>query len=312
MEGGSRAEILSLCRRDIEIAHRAACPSCFRRIDFQQEMDTAGILRCSCGSIAGSIPKNLADVAVDMVMAKYGINGIYTVLLNWEKLYQRDPDTHYNWLLFGSKTSLLVPAVSLHSHHPSCKVNTSKVIPVLGEWEEDDNIEETYKQFVGGHEIKDPHFLFRFPTCSHCRFAAILSDDHDTILGVDTAWYHDELPICAYPLSDSEFTERLGIELSMEPEKVRGYRENEEAIIKNSCIRELLECLPVIYGQDRSLEARVGSPFESFHGPICPYFELDNEHIDLEQNGGPSRVIAEIPIEFGLENTQVSCRRCSP
>ena len=299
LTSGTEEEIISLCEEDFITARKAKCYFCKHPINYD-ERDGLGILQCKCGTIIGSIPENFAEFATEVISEKYGINGIYTILLNWKNYYFQDTETNYSWLFPIKKVE--VPTVELVSEHPSCNVQTKARIPVFGMWEEDENVDILYKKFLNGEEFEHNDCLFDLPNCSHCKHSTKIIDDSNAIIGVDTPFWNQETSICTYPILGHRFVEELGIELCFEPEKIRGYQCNSRGIIKNKFLDLLLNNMKVVDRQDRSREGKVGEPFNDFHGPICPAFDFDEDHIDMENNAGHLRVIDSIGINFGLAN----------
>lgn len=301
---GSKNDIVRLAERDIKLSDNAKCPACSNKIDYT-DRNFLGIMLCQCGSLIGSIPENLALHAVRAVETKYGINGIYTVLKNWDTIYLYNHDIDYDFLLFGCKQEITPIPVNFGGNHQKCSERTTATLPVFGCWEDFEDVAAEYAEFVSMRKAeKDFKFglPFLIPSCEHCKHCVPIEDNSNAILGL----YDNitgERHICVYPLSNKEIDDKLDIELSFDYEKIRGYKRNNEGIIRNAFLRALLVNTISIDRQSRQLEAMVRHPFNAFHGPICPSFVLDSDNLDLKENAGPFEVIGNISVQFGVKNT---------
>ncbi len=163
-------------------------------------------------------------------------------------------------------------------------------IPVFGLWEEDKDINGLYDKFIkgitGGRS-------FCAPQCYHCKYCVDVED-----------YAHGDSHFCAYPSEKNDFEDKIGIYLSFETEEFSRYQKDPEGIIKNAFMRALLSDMKAVDRQTRDLEGELSPPFNKFHGPICPEFALNLEHTDLEDNGGPFRIVGEVDIIFGLPNLE--------
>ncbi len=294
----SKHDIIELAEHDIKAADSASCPGCHQKINYAN-MDTAGIMVCPCGSMVGSIPTNLAARAVMLIQKDYGLEGIYTVLRYWDDLYFNDYKTEYDWLLIEKMKLKLkrLPDVAVTIKKPSTSSpNCTKRIPVFGSWEDtDDNttLEKLYDIFVNGLGTKS--HLFSIPSCTYCKYCIEVHED---------SYYSNDFHYCVHPVEKASFVERMEIELSLDDEELQRYEVNNEGVIKNAFMNALLSDLIQVDSQTRDLEGKVLSPFNKFHGPICPEFDLDKEHLDLEENRGPFRIMGEVSVAFGIPNTQ--------
>jgi hypothetical protein len=82
LDTGSSEDIIELIQNDIKMATHASCPACNREVNYG-EMDCFGNMISPCGSLLSSIPTNFAKFSTELVMEKYGLQGIYTVE-DWE------------------------------------------------------------------------------------------------------------------------------------------------------------------------------------------------------------------------------------
>jgi hypothetical protein len=292
LDTGSRGDIIKLVQNDIKNATHASCPACNREVNYG-ERDGLGNMISPCGSLLGSIPTNFAKFSTELIMEKYGLQGIYTVLACWDGLYYNDDDTDYDWLLIEKMKLQEIPSVAVAIAKPQSSPRTcTKRIPVFGSWEEDDDINGLYDKFIKG--TADDKY-FSAPRCSHCKYCIEVHD---------YAYFSNDVYFCVYPAKNNDFEDKIGIELSFDDEELRRYQESPEGIIKNAFMWVFLSDLKAVDRQTRDLEAKISPPFNKFHGPICPEFDLDMKNIDLEDNGGPFRIVGEADIVFGLPNLE--------
>ncbi|KPQ41354.1 MAG: hypothetical protein MPEBLZ_04092 [Candidatus Methanoperedens nitroreducens] len=292
LDTGSREDIIELVENDIKMAAHVSCPACNREINYE-EMDGFGNMVSPCGSLLSSIPTNFAKFSTELVMEKYGLQGIYTVLSYWDDLYLPDYDTDCDWLLIEKMRLKEIPSVAVTIAKPQTSLRTcTKRIPVFGSWEEDHNINGLYDNFIKG-TADDEYFCA--PRCCHCKYCIEVHD---------YAYFSDNAYFCAYPVKNNDFEDKIGIELSFDDEELRRYQENPEGIIKNAFMWAFLSDMKAVDRQTRDLEAKLSLPFNKFHGPICSEFDLNLEHMDLEDNGGPFRIVGEVDIVFGLPNIE--------
>lgn len=290
LDSGTEEEILEICQRDISTAEEGECITCKRKLDYS-ERDGWGIMECKCGTIIGSIPKNLANHVVEKIEKKYGINGVYTVLKNWEKLYYEDGDTGCSWFRLQKDFVVEEPKVSLVCKPPTCSENQQVVVPVFGN-AEDDDIELLSRKYKDGSDLPDDS-IFR-PICNYCKHAVTISNNQH-------GFGSDDL-ICVYPSVNEDFLNKLDIErLSFDREQWHCH-DNNEAIIKSAFMKSLLEGFTEVDNQTRGREGLFSSPFNGFHGPICPQFSLDEKCMELGVNGGYLEEIGETTISFGIVN----------
>ncbi len=292
LDTSSREDIIELIQNDIRTAVSASCPVCNREINYE-EMDNFGNMVSPCGSLISSIPTNFAKFSTKLVMEKYGLQGIYTVLSCWDDLYYHDYDTDYDWLLIEMMRLKEIPSVAVTIAKPQISSRTcTKRIPVFGSWEEDPDINSLYDKFIRG-TTDDKYFCA--PLCSHCKYCIEVHD---------YAYFSNDAYFCIYPVENNDFENRIGIELSFDDEELRRYQENPKGIIKNAFMRAFLSDMKAVDRQTRDIEGKLSLPFNKFHGPICSEFDLNLEHIDLEDNGGPFRIVGEVNIVFGLQNLE--------
>jgi len=290
LDTGSKEDIIELVKNDIKTAASAFCPECKQQVNYE-DRDCLGIMISPCGSLMGSIPANFARFSTQFVQEKYGFQGIYSVLSNWENLYHHDYDTEYDWLLLEKMKLEKIPSVAVTIAKPLTSTSTcTKRIPIFGSWEEDDDIKGLYDTFI--EDAADDRY-FSAPNCHHCKYCLEVKDNGSLF---DNSYF------CVYPVEKNDYN--IGIELSFEIETLKGYREDHEGIIKNAFMRALLSDMKGVDSLTRDLEGKLSPPFNKFHGPICPEFDIDLEHLDLEDNGGPFRIVGEVDIVFGFPNLE--------
>jgi hypothetical protein len=290
LDTGSKEDIIELVKNDIKTATSAFCPACKQKVNYE-DRDGPGNMISPCGSLMGSIPANFASFSTQFVQEKYGFQGIYSVLSNWENLYHHDHDTEYDWLLLEKMKLKKIPSVAMTLAKPSMSPRIStKRIPVFGSWEEDDDINSLYNKFIK-NEAEDMYFSA--PKCTHCKYCLEV---------YDCGRFSDHSHFCVYPVEKKDYN--IGIELSFEIETLKGYREDHEGIIKNAFMWELLSDMKGVDCQTRDLEGKLSPPFNKFDGPICLEFDIDLKHMDLEDNGGPFRIMGEVDIVFGHPNLE--------
>ena len=290
LDSGTEEEILEMCQRDLSTAGKSECITCKRKLDYS-ERDGWGVMECECGTIIGSIPENLANHAVEKIKKKYGINGVYTVLKNWERLYYEDDDTGYSWLCLQKDFVVEEPKVSLVCKPPTCSNPQQVIVPVFGN-AEDNDIELLSQNYKNGSDLPDDSVFL--PKCSYCEHAVFIGNNLD---GYD---FGD--PICIYPSVNKDFLNSLDVgRLFLDQEQWHS-NDNNEAIIKNAFMESLLEEFTEVDNQTRDREGLFSSPFNRFHGPICPQFSLNEEYMELLVNGGYLEEIGETTISFGIVN----------
>jgi hypothetical protein len=288
----SKEEIIELVQSDLETAAHASCPACKQIINYE-DRDNFGNMICPCGSIMGVIPDNFADFSTELVTGTYGLEGIYTVLSCWDDLYYYDSQTDYDWLLIEKMKLKELPSIAVTISKPQISTHACTIhVHVFGSWEDTDDINGLYDKFsnVGADDT-----YFSVPSCYHCKYCIEVED---------YGRFSNNSYFCAHPVKKNDFMEKIGIELSFDTEQLKGYQKNNEGIIKNAFMWSLLSEMKAVDRQTRDLEGKLLSPFNKFHGPICPEFNLDLKHFDLEDNGGPFRIVGEVDVVFGLANIE--------
>ena len=236
--------------------------------------DREGIGQCTkCGSIWGSIPKNLGLFLQTQLYFKYGYDGIIYTLRNWDALYLYDTKTRYSWFLYNMVKESEITPLSQKIKTKLPPVTYSSVdIPIFND--EDCNWDES-------------------PTYATCRLCA-----HVIKIPVGNEYFNDYEYYCVYPLLSSDVLDNLGLEY--QPDYAGEYCCEDRDIVWDIIFDKLLE-LFVNVEQEKSLE---GKTKDGFISPICPQFTLDPNHPDLHENSGFLTEIGKAPVTFGVVNLQ--------
>lgn len=271
---GSAREILKLVKHDNLLAQRFRCPFCEVSLDCTAR-DQWGILECSgCGALCGFIPSNLAQKAVREVVQRWGKAGLWTVLEHWEALFLSAHEAQCSWFNMPllEKEELHQAVLSVVGPAPCTPVK--REVPLLRLWEEEE-------------------CMRIIPSCSHCCHCLTVDDWRQS--------FCIEQHYCMYPHQPfREFSDGW----SMMREYGRFHTPVPSAIIRNAFLKEWLDELTYVSDQTRELEAFCQEDGMGFQGPICADFVFNEEHIDLEERGGPYRPEGQTTIVFGVKNLQ--------
>ena len=148
--------------------------------------------------------------------------------------------------------------------------------------------------------IRDAWSVVQLPTCRLCKHAVdLLSGDR----------FLSEDRVCVFPASGNQVASLLLVgheygcmEASFRDEQDfrKGLAEIELARVWNRLLENALQNFPDVSRQDRQVEGMVQETGR-FHGPLCPDFSLDEDHIELDDS--PYRKLrVTMPLVFGVEN----------
>ena len=281
-------DIIELVKRDIELYKTSRCFACGKPVDMM-DSDGYGNGFCpSCRSMFGSIAKNFARTALDIVSEKFGdkkYDILIHILVHWHELFVYDRNRGYCWFLFGKIDPQNIESVAetIKTTLPTITGITTINVPLF------ENIDEP----------DDPECR-RYASCHQCIHNLEMQNESGWIIGLESSFCGgDSIRLCCYPHLHKKVIENLGFTLEYQPEKMRGYRTHDDGIVWNAFVGECLD-LFVDVDHHEHLEGQTSNG--EFIQPICPLFVIDQENIDLEDNGGPYRILREEPVTFGLVN----------
>lgn len=142
-------------------------------------------------------------------------------------------------------------------------------------------------------------YLISLPTCEHCVHAFRIEDHRNS----DTRDY------CVRPLLQSDFAAHFPKEtysddpLSFSEEYGQHHQRSNYAAFRNVVLDAYLSSHDLVNVSDttKGLEGFVESFKQGFHGPICPAFQLNDQHIDLVCEHFQIAK-AKARINFGVQN----------
>jgi len=273
LDEGTAEDILRVAKRDARILRTATCPFCKSRVELD-EQDVLGNGSCpSCMAVFGSIARNFGESLADQIFQKHGMDGLYEALQLWDLLYQEKP-RGFHWFN--------LPALSGKS---SCPFHG-----VVGPQFPDVTLPEVTRELEvmcteDDAEDPDPDWVWT-ATCSLCRYCLRIEDWSACILGLGASGV-DAVHICMYPTPAPYESEP---EITLEAERMRGYVDLEDNIVKNAVVRRLLEELPVVDDDKRLYGIAPGGYRVE---PICPRFTLDPEKVEYGDV-----IIGTVPVTF--------------
>ncbi len=277
LDYGTAEEIIELVENDMETSQNANCPSCEHPIcTYSRGPD--GNSQCeNCKAVFGSIPQNFAELVLDYVYENFGMNGIYTILANWDNLFYHDYETNFVWLYINKIRMYLTKPQTTPNEIIFKKQSGSINIPILIDKYEDRR---------------------KTPTCYQCCYLSDFSDYSNAIAGLDN-WHYNYIKICTFPFQEETFFNSFPFEFGYQFEKLKGYRTLPEGIVWNQFFDKFVNNYLLIENCEKKLSA-YSEEKKGFIKPICPNFKFNKENDCMEEQGGECKIIGQTNIKFGL------------
>ena len=301
LSSGTEADWVRQIKADIKAVEDAACPFCGTKVKMDIAPEQPGCRKCKAKN--SHDPKSLlTTLGYDCLSPDEALH----VLANMGDFFRENSARHLWW--GRTATDLAEAAGSMLSSVTGPDDSASEgELPLLVDTDVTprENI-DAMRSTTSVDEVvriaqNCEEGCLSLPNCRFCVHAVDVTDNSDAIIGVETSYWYNATSMCVYPLNGAELKDAHPNAFDFEPEKIRGYRTNEDGILKNVLVSQVLSDLSEVNDRCRGLEAKAEEPF-GFFGPICRNFELNENHPDIGYIY--ERLAVKVPVRYGIVDAE--------